>query len=481
MDNFHILSTVILAAHWLIAIGLSLRVIARKLPVGVSLAWLAVVLSVPFAGAAAYLLFGGKRLGGDRVARQEALRASVETDLALLRESPSAISPAAGTAGEQLHRQTLKITNVPALRGNRTVLLHDYGSFFDSLITDIDGASDFCHLAFYIWCRGGRADDLAQSLLRARSRGVRCRILIDAVGSKPFLKGKEIRSLREAGVEVVAALPPSFRRRADLRNHRKIALVDGRVGYTGSQNLVDPRYFKQDSGVGEWVDAVVRLEGPAVSALATVFELDWSVETGAPFEAPESVQDPIDGDSEAGTLIQVVPSGPGHFPDSIRRLLLTAIYSARKSLTLTTPYFVPDEAVLTALLSAAARGVEVTLILPAKNDSLLVRYAGVAYYSELMEAGVRIALFQGGLLHTKSMVIDGELSLFGSVNLDMRSFWLNFEISLFVYGRDFAESLAELQRDYLDRSSQLDPEAWRKRPAPRRFLEDAARLVGPLL
>jgi len=480
-DDPHILSTVILTAHWLIVIGLSLRVIARRLPVGISLAWLAVIFAVPFAGAAAYLVFGGKRLSAERVMRHVAAQRAVGSVLATLREEPNSASPAAGSTGETLYWQTLGVMGVPALDGNRAILLHDYGSVFDALVEDIDEATDTCQLAFYIWHEGGRADDVAAALERARLRDVRCRVLVDAVGSKEFLEGTRVRALRAAGVEVVGVLPPSFRSRADLRYHRKIVVVDEHVGYAGSQNLVDPRFFKQKSGVGRWVDAMARLEGPAVALLATIFETDWSVETGSAFEPATSWPPAADAGSPDRALVQVVPSGPMPYPDAIRKLVLTAIYSARQTLTLTTPYFVPDDAVLTALCSAAQGGVTVTLIVPARNDSRLVRYAGVASFEDLMATGVRIALFQEGLLHTKSMVVDGTVSLFGSVNLDMRSFWLNFENSLFVYGSEFASRISDLQQEYLTHCVFVDPDDWRGRPAHHRFAEDAARLVGPLL
>ncbi|MCC7411993.1 MAG: hypothetical protein IT495_10230 [Gammaproteobacteria bacterium] len=243
-DSPHAVSTAILIAHWLIVVALSLRVIARRLPVGVSLAWLVLVCSVPFAGAAAYLFFGGKRLDRGRLARQEAAASLAQATLTQARESPAAAFPAAGTAGESLYRQSLGLLGIPVLGGNRTRLLRDFATVFDALVADIDGASTSCRLAFYIWHDGGRADDVAAALLRARGRGVRCRVLVDALGSKAFLGGKNIRALRRAGVEVVAALSRSFRRRADLRNHRKIVVIDDRVAYTGSQNLVDPRLFK---------------------------------------------------------------------------------------------------------------------------------------------------------------------------------------------------------------------------------------------
>ena len=480
-DNLPVLPAVMLSVHWLIVVGLSLRVISRRLPIGVALAWLTVAFALPFAGVVLYLTFGGKRLDGKRLKRQSIYQKQAESVVAACRETVVAASPPAGTPGIPIYRQALTGMGVPALGGNSMVLLSDFESVFDAWINDIDDARENCRLAFYIWNEGGRADDVAAALLRARARGVQCRVLADAVGSKAFLESNTVETLRSAGVTVVSVLPPSLRRRADLRYHRKIIVIDDRVGYTGSQNLVDPRFFKQGAGVGPWVDAVVRVEGPAVTLLADIFELDWSVETGAAFtppkrrseEAPEAAGDP--------TLVQVVPSGPTAYPDAIRRLLLTAIYSARRTLTFTTPYFVPDESVLTALISVAQSGVTVTLIVPEKNDSFLVRRASEACFDDLIAAGACIAFFQGGLLHTKSMVIDGAVSVFGSVNLDMRSFWLDFEDSLFVYGTDFSTRISELQQNYLSRSVLLDAGQWRKRPAYRRFMENTIRLAGPLL
>ncbi|MBN2009338.1 cardiolipin synthase [candidate division KSB1 bacterium] len=481
LNNLHVLSTIILTGHWLIVVGLSVRVITRRLPIGVSLAWLTVVFSVPFAGAAAYLVFGGKRLGAEWIARHNVVQFSAESALTDVRESRFSTLPPSGIIGETLCRQTVAIMGMPALTDNRMTLLQDYESIFDAWVESIDQAQKCCRLAFYIWNEGGRADDVVQALLRARNRGVKCQILIDAVGSKEFVKGKKLKHLRTAGIEVAEALPPSIRRRADLRYHRKMVVIDDRVGFAGSQNMVDPRFFKQEYGVGRWVDAVAKIEGPAVSLLANVFEQDWCIETGKKFETPTPWQQHAENEIFKGALVQVVPSGPAPHSDAIRQLLLTAIYSARKTLTLTSPYFVPDEAVLTALFSAALSGVKVTLIVPAKNDSLLVRYASAAHFDDLMNAGVQIAMFQSGLLHTKSLVVDESVCLFGSVNLDMRSFWLNFESSLFVYGSEFTASVVELQQSYLAQSVFVDFDEWRGRSSSRRFVENAFRLMGPLL
>jgi cardiolipin synthase A/B len=227
---------------------------------------------------------------------------------------------------------------------------------------------------------------------------------------------------------------------------------------------------------------LVRIDGPAVSLLTNVFQADWCIESGVPFVHQKlSINSLKNDNGDAGSLLQVVSSGPVYQPQIIYQLILTAIYAARHELILTTPYFVPDESVTTALLSAALRGVDVTLILPASNNSFMVRHASIALFDKLIEAGVHIALFEGGLLHTKSMVVDGEVSLFGSVNLDMRSMWLNFEISLFIYGADFASRLKTLQKSYLAQSTIADIEIWRKRPAYLRLIDDTIRLFGPLL
>jgi cardiolipin synthase len=246
-------------------------------------------------------------------------------------------------------------------------------------------------------------------------------------------------------------------------------------------NLVDPRYFKQDANVGEWVDAMVRAEGSVVAPLAMTMIGDWMLETGESIEAIVKSAGLALVAPKGSVDVQVVPSGPGQTDDGLLQMLLAIINSARDELVLTTPYFVPDESMLRALRGAAGRGVKVDMILPEKVDSLLTRYASRSYYDELTEMGVRIHLYRKGLLHTKSITADGRISMFGTVNLDMRSIWLNYEVALFVYGADFAEELRALQQSYLDDSDRLEPATWAERPFHERFLENSFRLVGPIL
>lgn len=479
----NLISTTILVAHWLIVVGLSLRVIGRRLPVGVSVAWLAVMFSLPFAGAGVYLLFGEKRLGRRRAAEIAAQGAAVRRWQQSLGQQHAASLATSEEGPRTIARLVDRGLGFPALAGNEIELLASFQEIFDRLVADIDRAQERCHLSFYIWHQAGRTAEVVEALVRATRRGVRCRALADSIGSKDFLRGELAARLRREDVELRAALPtgplPTLFTRLDLRNHRKLVVIDRRIAYTGSQNLADPRFFMHGSTAGEWVDAMARITGPAVAALDGVFELDWSLETEGEFEPPGEV--PTRSPAPAGAPLQVVPSGPDLRPEAIHQLLLTAIYSARQELVMTTPYFVPDDSILSALLTAALRGVDVKLIVPARNDSLLVRYASAATFDDLLAAGAHVALFRGGLLHTKSLAIDGETSIFGSVNLDMRSLWLNFEISLVVYDPGFTGRLRALQDDYLADSDELELESWRRRPLWRRLAEDTFRLLGPLI
>lgn len=479
-------TSLIIIAHIIVIIGVTVRVIMMRLAVGTTLAWIILIFFLPYAGAVMYLVLGEKRLGRKRTQRAASLWGGYSRWLRQLpRETPdeqSGLSPEA-LAVSRLPEGAL---GIPVLPGNRLEIMDAAEPILRSIIADIDRARHFCHLEFYIWNAGGTADEVCEALMRAATRGVTCRVLLDAMGSSRFLKSRWVPRLKESGVEIAVALAVSPVRmlfvRFDLRLHRKIVVIDDAMAYTGSFNLVDPRFFKQDAGVGQWVDAMARIEGPAVLSLNAVFRWDWEVETGHdPNTLPDPARMAVDANQGPAASVQVVPSGPGIMGDSIHQLLLMAIYAARKELSMTTPYFVPDEAITAALLAAARRGVSVTLILPAKNDSRLVHYTCRSHFDELLDAGVRIFGFKGGLLHTKSAVIDREISLFGTVNLDVRSFWLDFEVTLCVYDSPFAERLLALQQKYIEDSVAVDPAAWRRRPAAERFSENLARLSSPLL
>ena len=478
-------TTLIFIVHWTIIIGLSIRVIMRRRPVGVSLAWLAVIFSVPFVGALIYLFIGENRIGEKYLKRAAAIHDIYNE---WQRELQEQTSLARSTANEEIsciQYHSESVAGFPAMQGNRLQLMHDFKSVFESIIADVDHAKDTCHFEFYIWEVGGMADQVAEALIRAVGRGVICRVLLDAIGSNEFLKSNLAQRLLDSGIKLVASMPVGLIKmlmtRVDLRNHRKIIVIDGDIAYTGSQNMVDPRFFKQDEGVGQWIDAMVRMEGPSVEALGGIFIESWELDTGEGLEALESTSGVHPVAEKGPSAVQVVPSGPAFRPEAIHQLLLTTIYSARRELVITTPYFVPDDTLLTALISAAHRGVEVIIVVPSKVDSRLVHYASRSLFDDLLSAGVKVAGFNGGLLHTKSITVDGEICVFGSVNLDMRSLWLDFEISPFIYDPNFIAEVRAMQAKYIEDSEMMDLNVWRKRSKTQQFIENAAHLVGPLL
>ncbi len=471
--------------HLLIVGLLALRVIMQRRPPGVSAAWLLSLVLLPYLGAVLYLLIGERALGRRRAARALAIRGAVAEWSSRVVGQADDVIETVPPQWAPIHDLAAGATGSAALAGNRLSLLDDAEAILRAVIADVDSALSVCLLEFYIWNPGGTADAVAEALIRAAGRGVQCRVLLDDVGSADFFRSEWPGRMRAAGIELRNALPAglvrALFRRVDLRLHRKLVIVDRRVAYTGSLNLVDPRCFKQNAGVGQWVDAMVRIEGPVVDALAGLFAWDWAMETAEPFHVPGSPRRMVRPLPDEPAVVQTVPSGPSFEAPAIVQLLLSAVYGARRELTLTTPYFVPDETLVGALRAAAQRGVRVRLIVPAKVDSFLARQASRAFYGDLLDVGVEILQFHGGLLHTKSVVVDRELALFGTLNLDIRSFMLNFEVTLIVYGQSFARMLAALQVRYAAQSVPIDLRDWRRRPVLQRFFENVIHLVSPLL
>lgn len=490
-----VVSNIIFLADLTIRIGLSTRVILKKRPYGVTLAWLVVILLVPFLGAIFYIFFGENRISEKRAERASQSLQHYQTWLKSLQDRAPVDWSQMNPECEPINRQATTLIGIPALSHNELELICSPEEIMRSILTDIEKSTSTCHLQFYIWHDGGTADEIARALIKAVQRGVTCRVLVDAIGSRDFLRGKQVTHLRAAGVKVLESLPAGIFKalfaRIDIRNHRKIVVIDGEIAYTGSQNMVDPLYFKQSEGVGQWVDMMVRIRGPVVESLAGTFINDWFLETEADRSEARSLSQDISyirkiadihpSDKAGDIAVQLVPSGPGLVPDAIHHLLLTTIYAARKELILTTPYFVPDESLLTALKSAAERGVDVRIIVPKKNDSKLVHFASQAHFEDLMKAGVNIFLFTGGLLHSKTITVDKDYALFGSVNLDMRSFWLNFEATLFIYNSNFTTKLRTEQKHYERQSQHLALADLSARPVTVKFKENVALLIGPLL
>ena len=488
-------STIILICDFLIRIGLSTRVIMKRHAHGVTYAWLFVILLFPFFGAFVYLMFGENRISERRAAIIEMSSDRLQHWLETLEGRSPVDWERQYIECEPIHNLARNYTGLPAMDKNDIALLETSEEILEAIIDDINGSTSTCHMQFYIWEEGGKVDEVIEALYNAAERGVTCRILLDDIGSRTFLSSSTAKQMRAAGIRVQKALPAGlikvFLARIDIRNHRKTVIIDGEIAYTGSQNMADPEFFKVGAGVGNWVDVMVRIRGPVVESMAGAFIHDWFLESNSgrfemrslheDVETIRRIADIHDQPAAGSAAVQLVPSGPGFTQDAIHSVLLTTIYAARKQLILTTPYFIPDNSLLTALEAAAFRGVEVTIILPAKNDSKLADYAARARYERITQSGVKIYQFNRGLLHSKTITVDGEFALFGSVNLDMRSFWLNFETTLIIYNQQICADLQTLQLGYIASSTLLDIDEFKQRPLLEKFKENAVLMIGPLL
>lgn len=463
------------------------RVLLRRPARGVALAWLLLSMTLPYVGALLYLLIGERRISRGRAELIAKMRADFRrlaephvTQNRLQRGTPQ-LAP----EERQLESAGQNFFGTPALTGNSMSLEDDTLAIIGRIAADIDAAQRSVLVEFYIWSEGGLTREVLDALVRAAKRGVKCLVLVDALGAGRWWNSEEPGLLRGAGVELRAALPVGLlhglARRTDLRLHRKIVVIDGHVAWTGSMNMVDPRFFKQDAGVGEWVDAMTRIEGPVAGVLGAVMISDWVAEGGVTLEdvLAETGLEPSTGTGPAP--VQVLASGPGESDDGLLQMMLALINAARHEVVLTTPYFVPEDALVMALRGAAARGVKVILVLPRRIDSFLVRHASRSFFDEVIGSGGEIQEFTGGLLHTKSITIDGAQAMFGTANIDMRSLWLNYEVSLLVYDKDFVTDLRALQQTYIDSSEAVMLVPWSKRPVGARLIESAVRLMTPLL
>lgn len=456
-------------------------VLLRKRNMSSTLAWIVVILAVPLFGAALYLMIGEIRLGRRNIRRHQEIVKRIQSSVPFTAAAAAAMHPQLPLRFGHLAVLAEAVGDNDALGGNSLRLIGDANLFIQSLVEDIVGAQLHCHLLFYIYLVDHSGTRIAEALMRAANRGVTCRLLVDAVGSKLFLRSELRRQLATAGVHVVEALAAHPLRmmlsRIDLRNHRKIAVIDGVIGYTGSQNIADAD-FAIKRRYAPWVDAMVRIEGPVTWDLQVLFVEDWFLDTNESLEELLHIQPLAHPD---GVIAQVMGTGPNSFNEALRQLTQAAFHAAREELIVTTPYFVPDEATLAALGTAARRGVETMLVVPARNDSPLVAAASRSHYPHLLECGVKIYEFQHGLLHAKTVTVDRDLALVSTANLDRRSFELNFEVSLVVYDDDFASQLRFLQMGYIGQSQMVERARWSRRPWPARLWCNAAGTMSPLL
>lgn len=466
--------------EWVTRLVMTVVVLRRRFSPVTSLAWLTLIFFLPEVGLVVYLLVGVSYLGRRRARSHQAMLGSKQLPERVAELEAFATRPAIEPEQRNMIVQAERISGNPIIGGNTVELLPMSGDIFGRLIEDIDAAQHHVHLLYYIFWPDEVGNRICDALQRAAKRGVTCRLLADSAGSRPLFRSMQYQMLISAGVQVQAALPVApWRRklaRIDLRNHRKIAVIDGNVAYTGSHNIVEEDYGHKVAG--KWVDLSGRFTGPVVSQLQMVFLEDWAFETGQRLE-----DDSLFPLSQATGAVsaQVVPTGPNHEAETFRRVLVAALNAANRKIIITTPYLVPDEPTTLALAMAVDRGVQVMVVVPHKSDHMLVAAAGRWYFEQLLDAGVEIYLYDDGMLHAKTITVDDAFGLLGSANIDIRSFYLNFELSVLLYGSEVTAHLRFAQQRYLQQSKQLDLETWRQRPVVNQYLESAAALLSPLL
>ena len=459
-----------------------LRVILTRHPPGSSFAWILLVTILPYIGFILYVWLGERPIGRWRALRLRHLLKHWEevTDEGYAISGTLPTMPH-GQRHKGLTRLAERLGDLPMSCGSRLELISDSVEALSRIEYDVNNARKSVSMEFYIWGVGGWCDRVAQAIIRASERGCECRILVDDIGARAWLRSSWPSKMLAAGVHVSRALPvslfPITKGRADLRLHRKTVIIDDHLGYTGSLNLIDPHIFNATEGVGEWVDAMVRVEGTAVRDLNQVFLFDWALQPDIKGERI-SLEKIAPVPAVGSACVTVVPSGPTTVDDANQRLILEAISCARERIYLTTPYFIPDESVMRTLCIAGDGGVDVRLMLPGKPDHWYADWVAESYFGNLLAHGVKIYRYTPGFLHAKSIMVDREAAFVGSVNMDYRSFELHCECGVMVYGAPMIESLLEDMDAIVDQSHLVTAEEWAKRSVVRRVLEPLLRLFA---
>lgn len=460
-------------------------------------AWVAVIMLAPLVGMLAYLLLGETSIGRARFRRLQQVRHNMRC----LQEActgPHAPGPEVALADNiaPLFELAHSINGFHVQAGNRIALLGAEGSTaddpvadcraaMDALVAEIERAAESVHIAFYIWLDDGAGGRAADAVAAAARRGVACRVMVDALGSRSFIDGPRWRQLGDAGVMLLRTLDDINRlqhlafSRMDLRDHRKIVVIDNRVAFCGSQNCADPA-FRVKAAYAPWIDLLLRCEGPVVRQLQYLFLSGWIPEAGE--TALEDYAErgpvlPLDGGSRA----MAFETGPSSRHNAMADMFVACIYAARRELLISTPYFVPDESILRALCAAPRRGVATQVIFPARNDSWLVGQSSRSTYADLLQSGVQVHEYPLGLLHAKSLTFDGEVALVGSANMDRRSLELNFENNLLIADPGVVGVLRQRQQTYLQVATPVSLQQVRQWPLQMRLVQNAVAMMSPVL
>ncbi|GLY29999.1 cardiolipin synthase [Kineosporia sp. NBRC 101731] len=449
-----------------------------------SSAWLLLILFLPVVGLPLYWLIGSPYVHGRRYKIQAQANHILAERSAHLPLVPEGVSPSDALTG--LLRQNRQLTGMPCVDGRVRAVHDDAADTYRAMAAAVDGATQYVSVEFYIMSWDDTTDPFFTALKNAVGRGVRVRLLMDHLGSRKYPHWNIFQKrLTLAGIEWHLMMPikplEGRWRRPDLRNHRKLLVVDGEVAFIGSHNMIDPHYGSETNArVGRaWHDLSLEVTGEVVASVEAVFATDWFIETGELVQARRPVQDPVDHGENA---LQIVPSGPGFPTEPNLRLFVSLIHMATKRVAITSPYFVPDESLLAAITTAVYRGVRVELFVGEQADQFLVGHAQRSYYRALLEAGVHIHLYPApAVLHAKYLTVDDEVGVIGSSNMDFRSFALTYEVMLLGFGGDLVKRLQTNDELYRSVSRELTLEEWLQEPWRRRYVDNVCRLTAALM
>ena len=485
MTTMHLLTTSWLIFEYIVKIVAVGWVPENRRPAS-SQSWLLLIFFLPVLGLPLYLLIGSPYVKGRRHRIQAAANQLLALETKRFSDIPDGVEVTPGLAS--LLGMNRRLTSLPCVTGINDGFFGDTVEAYEAMAEAVDQAHSYVHVEFYIMSWDDTTDRFFTALADAVSRGVDVRLLMDHLGSRGYPGWRKLRSrLTKAGIQWHLLMPINLLRgrwrRPDLRNHRKLLVVDGEVGFVGSHNVIDPHYGSaRNRKIGRrWKDLSVRVRGDIIRQLDAVFAVDWFTETGRRLHLHHHSTG-AEVVPRGLNAMQLVPSGPGFPTEPNQRMFAQLIATATERVGITSPYFVPDESLLHAITTACYRGVRIDLFVSEKADQFLVGHAQRSYYRGLLEAGVHIYLYPAPtILHSKFLIVDDQIGAVGSSNMDYRSFSLDYEVMLLGFGGDLVEELRTCEEEYRQASVELTLEEWLKEPLYRRYLDNVAKLASAVM
>lgn len=488
IDSIQIFSGLgLIVLDWVIRIAALLYIPKNRKPSSAT-AWLLAIFFIPFVGVLLYLIIGNFKLPKKRREAQNEMDVYIRAIAKEKERKKYITSNESAGRYEQVAKLNESLCGLPISIGNKVELLPDYNDSIARITKDINSAKKYVHIEYFIISADAVTKDFLDSIDAAVERGVKVRVLLDHMGSLGFPGYKPcMKRLKASGAEYALMLPvqplKGKYQRPDLRNHRKLVVIDGNISYTGSQNIIDRSYLKKANlkkGL-QWQELVARMEGPVAMELNAVFATDWYSETKHILSKSSNPELDVETILAGDVMCQIMPSGPGFETENNQKIFASLLYEARQKIVITSPYFVPDETMLTAVLTAAYRGLDVTLYVSEIGDQFMVFHAQRSYYEQLLRAGVKIRMYKAPyILHAKHLTIDDDAAIIGSSNMDVRSLVLDLEVCGIFYDTGVVKDLRKVETEYYKNSKELKLKDWLRRPRKQQFAESLTRLTSAI-